>query len=152
MKNTDQILESVGESIGFAQHYVEQQLNYFRLEIAEKVSSVISSLVTMFVLFVLALLVITFGSTALALYLGDVLDSYPLAFALITLFYFLLGLAVYFFKRQMITNPIIAQVIDEIYHRKDDEEPERRTNGISTYQQDPVDRHDANFAKANENG
>ena len=45
MKESDQLMESLGESIGYAKEYMAQQAELIKLELAEKVVLITSVLV-----------------------------------------------------------------------------------------------------------
>ena len=50
MKPTDSISEAVGEVYGYSKAYFQQQLEYFKLDMAERVSRSLSLAITIFVL------------------------------------------------------------------------------------------------------
>ena len=114
MKATDELLESAGESVEYIKLYVKQQKQALRLEIAERLSKSISSMVTVAVLGFLATMVIMFLTISVGFWLGSMWGSYALAFLVITIFYALVATAIWFFKRQLITNPVLSSIIKSI--------------------------------------
>ncbi len=111
MKTTDSVLESAGEAYGYIKAYVNQQVEYYKLDIAERVSRAISSALTMVVLFVLFAMMLGFLSLALGFYLAQELNSMPLAFLIVGAGYLFLTLFVAVFRRYLVTNPVLSAVI-----------------------------------------
>ncbi len=107
----NELLSSSGETIEYARQYIQQQVNYLRLETAKRIALTTSSLITICVIAVLLLMVVVFFSIALGLYLGVLFNSYALAFLVIAGFYFLVTVFVIYFKEKIITNPVLNIVI-----------------------------------------
>jgi vacuolar-type H+-ATPase subunit I/STV1 len=115
MSEKDQFMETAGESFGYARQYLEQQLEYMKLEFAEKTSLVISALLTAVVQIMAVSFIVGFLTLALGFYLGQVTGSYSTAFLIIAGIYALIFSVVYFFRRTLLTNPILKLVITKIF-------------------------------------
>ncbi|MEQ8705232.1 MAG: phage holin family protein [Phaeodactylibacter sp.] len=111
MKPTDSISEAVGEVYGYSKAYFQQQLEYFKLDMAERVSRSLSLGITIFVLAQLFLMIMLFASLALGIYLGERFGSYTQAFLVISGGYAVLTLFMLIFRRLIITNPILSRII-----------------------------------------
>lgn len=111
MKEADELLETVGESIGYAREYLSQQVELTKLELAEKIALITSMLVNSLVFFLLGLLVFTMGSIALGFYLGDRYESYATGFLIVFGIYVLLFLLLFAFRKKMISNPILEKIL-----------------------------------------
>lgn len=118
-ESTDTLIEDVGESIGYMRAYVEQEIESAKLTAAEKISIATSSVMTGFILALLAGLVFLFCSIALAFFLGSVFESVPLGFLSVAGIYLLVLLLVYIFRKRFITDKIVEAVIQFLF---DDEE------------------------------
>lgn len=118
MKPTDSITEAVGEVYGYSKAYLQQQLEYFKLDIAERVSRSISLAITVFVLVMLFLLILLFASLALGIYLGQQLGSYSEAFLLVSGGYAVLTLILLLLRRVLITNPILSRIIKVFFQNQ----------------------------------
>lgn len=112
MQNESSILEKAGETVGFAQQYIEKRIELYRLELTEKVVITLSSLIASFFLLSIFGLVLIFGSISVGFYLAAAIGSYGLAFLIVTIFYALMALILYIFKQQLILHPILRRVID----------------------------------------
>lgn len=115
MKQMDEILESLGESYGYLTNYLNNRVDYLKLEAAETSALVISSLLTLFVISFMAVIVLGFGSVALALYLGTLLDNLALGFLIVTLAYFVITVLVFLLRHRLITNPLLTMVISKFF-------------------------------------
>jgi hypothetical protein len=111
MKPTDSISEAVGEVYGYSKAYFQQRLEYFKLDMAERVSRSLSLAITIFVLALLFLMILMFASLALGIYWGEQWGSYPKAFLAVSGGYAVLTLFLLIFRRIIITNPILSRII-----------------------------------------
>jgi hypothetical protein len=102
---TDQLLESTGESVEFARQYLEQQARLIQLEAAERVAKTASSLFGLAVSIALATLVVLMLSIAAGFWLGNLWDSYALAFLAIGGAYLVIGLLVWIFREKLVMRP-----------------------------------------------
>jgi hypothetical protein len=118
MKPTDDILESAGEAYGYARTYAEQMLEYYKLEIAERVSLTISSAITMVVILMIFLIGTLFFSLAMGMYLADVLGSSVQAFLAVGGIYALLAIIILVFRRQLIVNVILSRMIKVFFQKE----------------------------------
>jgi hypothetical protein len=111
MKEADQLIETVGESVGYAKEYLSQQVELTKLELAEKIALITSMLVNSLVFFLLGLLVFSMGSIALGFYLGDRYESYAAGFLIVFGIYLFLFLLLFAFRRKIITNPLLEKIL-----------------------------------------
>lgn len=111
MKNSESVLESAGETYGYIKAYISQQVEYYKLDIAERLSRAISSAITMVVLLLLFLMMLGFFSLAAGFYLAQEFGSNIKGFLVIGGVY--LGLTFLFavFRRYLITDPVLSRVI-----------------------------------------
>jgi len=115
MNTQENILQTAGETFEYANIYVEKRLDLLKLESAEKIAKSTSAIITLAVVGFLATMVIIMLSIAIGFFLGESLGSYSLAFFIITAVYALFGLIVYFFKRQLVTNPVLSAVLESFF-------------------------------------
>lgn len=108
---TEQLLSATGETIEYAKLYFEQKSDYLKLEVAKQSAKTTSSLITAAVLGILGLIVLFLLTLSIGFYLGEAIGSYGTAFLILTGVFALIGLVIYFFKRQIITNPLLSMVI-----------------------------------------
>ncbi len=111
---TEELLSSTGETIEYGKMYLEQKMDFYRLETSKRLAKTTSNLATVAVMGFLGMMVVLFLSIAGGLFLGAFLGSYGLAFLIITGLYILAVVIIYFFKKEIITNPILSLVIEEM--------------------------------------
>ena len=115
MKEKQQLLDSAEESFDNIKLYADQHFRLLKLELAEKSSMVISSLISITLHLVIAFFILGFGSLALGLLLGEALGSLSLAFLLITGIYVLLLICISVFRSSLIINPTLNLIIKQIF-------------------------------------
>lgn len=115
MNTREEVLQTAGETFEYANQYVQKQIELFKLESAEKVAKSTSSIITLAVIGFLATLVTIMLSIAIGFAIGEMVGSYALGFLVITGFYTLVALLVYYFKRQLVTNPILSTVLESFF-------------------------------------
>jgi len=108
---TEEILSSASETVEYAKIYVEQQVSYFQLEASKRLAKTTSNLVTLAIISFLTFMVILFLSIAIAFLIGSYWGSYGLAFLLLTGIYALAAILIFFFKRQIVTDPLTTMII-----------------------------------------
>ncbi len=111
MKDTEQLFEAAGETAEFAKQYVQLQLDYFRLETAERVAKVGSTLIAGLVLAALGMIALLLLTLAAGFYLGQQWGSNAQAFLALAGAYVVLALIVLVFKERWLTNPILSAMI-----------------------------------------
>ncbi|MCB0578757.1 MAG: phage holin family protein [Phaeodactylibacter sp.] len=118
MKLPDGLMESSGEAYGYVKAYVEQQIEYTKLDIAERLSTSVSSAITAIVVLQLVFFAIGFLSLALGIYLGERRGSYVEGFLLVGGLYTLFTVAVILLRRPLITNPVVSRIIKIFFEVK----------------------------------
>lgn len=111
----ENLLEKSGEMYAYIQEYVRLQLEYFRLEAAEKAGKIISSLVVLSIFMLIGAFILLMFSLAAGLYLGKLLQSYPLAFLVLMGFYIVVGVILFLARDRWITTPIIKSIINDFF-------------------------------------
>lgn len=115
MKDTDTFLENAGETAEYARQYAKLQLDYLRLETAEKLAKGASSLVSTLAVAALGLIALLMLSLSAGFYLGALWGSYAQAFLAIAGFYAFLALLVRLFKKRLLTDPLITSFIRSFF-------------------------------------
>ncbi len=95
--------------------YAEVRFDMVSLNIQDKFSDIVSSLVSIVVLSVLALLILLFAGLGAAIWLGEYLNNPPVGFFCITGFYVLLALVLFFNRERWIKFPIMNSLIKKIH-------------------------------------
>lgn len=115
MNSSEEILQTAGETFEYANQYVQKQIDLLKLDSAAKIAKSTSAIITLAVIGFLATMVMIMLSITIGFALGETLGSYALAFLIITGVYALIALVVYFFKRQLVTNPVLSTVLASFF-------------------------------------
>jgi hypothetical protein len=115
MKDTEPLLESAGETAEYVREYVKLQVDYFRLDMAERIAKVGSSLFASLAIAALALIALLMLSLGAAFYLGNLWGSYATAFLFVGGFYIVLAILVLLFKERWLTNPMLTSIISAFF-------------------------------------
>ena len=115
MKETEQIMERLGETVEYAKLYVEQRKDMLKLDVTEKVSTSAGSVATKLIVGGIALIALLFLSVTAALALGYWWDNFAYGFLAVSVLYIIMAIIVYTARRSIITDPIVASVIKKMY-------------------------------------
>ena len=116
-------LKKIEDMAGHMKEYAQVRIAEARLEVVEKAASVLARLVArMFVLLIFVVCAV-FAATAGALVLGRWMGSTAGGFIVAAGFFLLAGVIAGFAKRRLICEPVMDEIIFQLYeNNKDDEE------------------------------
>lgn len=106
--------------IGHIKEYAETSVDLFALNMQDKSSEVISSIVSALIFGLIASITLLFLSIGAAWWLGQMLGSPSIGFFCVAGFYFFTGMTIYFFRRQWIKTPIINFLLRKINIHEED--------------------------------
>lgn len=106
MFSTDQSIESLQQLFVEVKKYLSLQKQYTQLEIAEKLTVLLSTLILILIVIILSMVALFYLSFTIAYLLAPVLGSLLLSFALITCFIVLLAIVIVRFRKSLIINPM----------------------------------------------
>jgi Putative Actinobacterial Holin-X, holin superfamily III len=95
--------------------YMQLRLDLLKADFTEKTALIFSKMITGVIVLVMLFMVLIFGSVVLGLYLGNLLGSLVLGFAVVTGFYLLLIVLLMLVKDKLIQTPVANQIIDIMY-------------------------------------
>ncbi len=114
MKHSEQLLQTAGETFEYARQYARQKVEYHKLDMAGRMAKVTSFLLTFILTIFLVGMVIAFLSIGLAIFLGQVLESYFWGFTIVGGFYLLITLLIYSLRTRLLTNPLLSVILKSI--------------------------------------
>src|SRR5690606_2764986 len=97
-----------------AKKYTETSLELYKLNAIDIASDVISSLVSRIALVLILSFFTLFINIGISLLIGDMLGAYYLGFLVVSGFYLILAILIYFFSEQLIESPITNLVIAKL--------------------------------------
>jgi hypothetical protein len=118
MLNTFEKIEDLSVHI---KRYVDNRIEYTKLNVAEKVSEVLGNLISGSLLFLLFLLFLVFSGVAFAFYLSEVTGKFYWGFLIVGSIYLAIGLIVWLFKKPLLQHPIMNSILNQIFNKQDHE-------------------------------
>lgn len=121
-RDTEELLQSASETATYLREYIRLQLDYLRLDLAERIAKVASILAVFMVVGALLALGFFMITIALALLLGAWWNSYASGFLAIAGLYLLLAVLLATFKEPLLTNPLLSSLLKAFFQNTDEPE------------------------------
>ena len=106
MFSNDQNIETIQQLFIEVKKYLSLQKKYTQLEIAEKLTVLLSTLILVLIVIILSMVALFYMSFTFAYWLAPVFGRIMASFALITTVIILLIIAVITFRKKLIINPM----------------------------------------------
>ena len=111
MENNTSTIEMLFDK---AKDYGVTTAKLYKLQAVDKGADIVSSIVSQIAISIVLVFFVLLINIALSLWIGDELGKAYYGFFVMSGFYFLLGLVLYFFKDQLIKTPISNLIITKI--------------------------------------
>lgn len=111
--------EKFDDLIIHVKEYVNNSISLFKIEIAEKISGIISNIIALFFVIIIFMLVLVFFSISLALILGKITGENYWGFLIVSGIYFLLGIMLWRGKDRIIRVPIMNSILRQLFKQED---------------------------------
>lgn len=121
-------LKKVEELTDHVKDYITTKVEITKLRFAEKTSLTIGNIIAALVVAVLFLFVLLFGSIAGAWALSDWIGKNYAGFLIVTGFYLLVAIIVWFARNRLIRFPVMNAII-KMLHKKDEDEKDDNEKG-----------------------
>lgn len=115
MKAQEDVMHNIGETVEYAHQYLQKEVTLLKLEIAEKAAKSTASIITVAVIGFLGSMVLIMFSISAGFWIGKLMNSYASAFLIITIVYGVLAFLIYFFRKRLITNPVLQIVLKSFF-------------------------------------
>ncbi len=106
-------IEALGEE---AINLAEAKLHLWKLKAVDKTAALASNGAWSVCLFILAILFLLMVNIGLALWVGELMGKTYYGFFIVSLFYILLALILFVFRKQLIKTPMINFIIKSFLH------------------------------------
>ncbi|TDB65191.1 phage holin family protein [Arundinibacter roseus] len=100
--------------------YVEARWNMIALEVSDRTANIATTVVMSLCLAILAIFFLFFISVSLALWVGELLVSYPLGFLIVSALYGIVGGVLYANRKKLLFMPIMNHFLKLLYRNQDD--------------------------------
>jgi len=104
------------------QEYLNSRLLLLRLEISEKISKTLAALLRRILLLMLFMLFVVFASIALALHLGEIMNSTVYGFLTVGGGFLVLFFLIWILAKPLLEKPFMDQVIKILFEKKHEKE------------------------------
>ncbi len=101
-----------------AKEYTETSIELYRLNAIDKTADVVSSLFARLALLMVVAMFTLFINIALSLYIGKLLDEMYLGFLIVSGFYLILSIVIYYFSEKLLKVPLTNLVIAKLLKPK----------------------------------
>ena len=125
----DKSNESIQQLISEAKTYLDLQKDYIRLEMTEKLTILLSTLILVLIMVVLGMVALFYFSFTLAYVLAPFVGGLMVSFGLITLFLILVILFIYYKRERLIVSPMV-NFLAKIFLKDKTEENDQIINAI----------------------
>ena len=98
--------------------HFELYVDLYKLKTAKRVSEIISKVLKAFIFISLTLIILMFSSFAMAFYLDSILEIHGIFFALMALFFLVVFICLWMFRRVLLEQPTIKSVINLFFANK----------------------------------
>lgn len=114
MKNIN-IKDQTTELVDHVKVFSKNKLEIYKLVLAKNMTKTISFIMFMFLSSLVLLSLIIMLSVSAGIYLGEILNNYPLAFLLVAFGNLIFLILTYFIKKYFLDNLILRKLLTQIY-------------------------------------
>ena len=117
-------MENIGTNIEDlfkkAERYTMTSVQLLRLNTIDKTSDIISSLAIVITMILIVALFTIISSIGSAIYIGHLINDYPLGFFIVSVAYIIVGLIVYVFRKKLIKIPLDNLVVGKLLKKREE--------------------------------
>jgi ABC-type multidrug transport system permease subunit len=118
------IADNISEVIEASKNYIEANLKLFKLSLLERLSKVVSLIISTILVMLVGMLFVLFLSMSTAMYIGDLLQSRPLGFLIMAFFFLAIMLFLFLKRKTLVINTIIRSLNDIVFDDTENNEDE----------------------------
>jgi hypothetical protein len=118
------IADNISEVIEASKTYIEANLKLFKLSLLERLSKVVSLIISTTLVMLVGMLFVLFLSISAALFISSLLDSRTLGFLIMALFFLVIVIFLWVKRKTLVINPIIRTLNDIVFDDTENDEDE----------------------------
>ena len=115
------ITDNISELIDVSRKYIEANLKLYKLSLLERLSKVVSLIISTTLVILGGALFILFLSLSIAVYIGNLLESQALGYLIMALIFLLLVIILWIKRQTLVINHVIRNLNDIVFT---DDEPD----------------------------
>jgi len=120
------IADNISEVVDASKTYIEANLKLFKLTLLERLSKVVSLIISSTLVMLVGSMFLLFLSLSAAMFIGSLLDSRTLGFLVMALFFLIIMLFLWFRRKTLVINPIIRTLNDIVFTDNENDEDEAK--------------------------
>ncbi|OBQ55889.1 hypothetical protein JJL45_06355 [Tamlana sp. s12] len=109
----DAINETNNKAVNLGGRYAESSYKYYRLKVFKHFSMSVSLMLKVLFIGCLCGIFAILSAVSLALYIGEVIESYPLGFIIVALGFMVLSILAFLFRR--VINHLVVRKLSEFF-------------------------------------
>ena len=115
------ITDNISELIDVSRKYIEANLKLYKLSLLERISKVVSLIISTTLVMLGGALFILFLSLSIAVYIGNLLESQALGYLVMAMIFLLLVIFLWIKRQTLVINRVIRNLNDIVFT---DDEPD----------------------------
>ena len=113
------LLATAGETLVYAEDYVDTRIELVKLGVAEKGSRLAADVLAGLIVATLAIFALACLTIALAIWLGWLVASYALGFVIVGVLYLAIGGTLFALRKRLLATPILQSLIASLFKPED---------------------------------
>jgi hypothetical protein len=118
------IADNISEVVDASKTYIEANLKLFKLSLLERLSKVVSLIISTTLVMLVGMLFVLFLSLSAAMYIGGLLESRTLGFLIMALIFLVIVIFLWVKRKTLVINPIIRTLNNIVFDDNENEEDE----------------------------
>jgi hypothetical protein len=103
------------QTVKHLKHYADVKWKLIQMDVTEKISSLVSSFVSIAVFVLIGIFTLLFGSIGIAIWIGRQNENTSMGFLILTGFYLLLFVILYSMRKSLIKIPLLNLIIRKLF-------------------------------------
>lgn len=112
----DDLLVTAGETIAYAEDYIDTKLEIVKLTVAERGSKTAADLIAGAAVGLLALIALSMFTIALAIVIGNALGSAAWGFTIIGIVFVALAVIIFLLRKHLLINPLLKALLSSLFN------------------------------------
>jgi uncharacterized membrane protein YqjE len=116
--------DNISEVIDVSRKYIDAHIDLIKLTLLEKISKVVSLIISSTLILLVASICLLFVSLSAAIFIGHRLNCLEAGFMIIAGFYFVLIIVFWQLRDKLVINPVVRRLKDILFPDNETEEDE----------------------------
>ena len=113
--NRNDILSTAGETLAYAEDYLDTRIELIKLSVAEKGAQSGANVLAIAIVGVIALFALGCFTIALSIWLGSLVESLALGFLIVGVIYVVIAVLLFLLRETLLATPILRALITQLF-------------------------------------